>query len=209
MKYQFFWLVTCLALPMSNFANTKLLTFANPAIHSLDGVTYMIDGVAIHDILIVIKKIQNMLIGQKTNNSASGNYEFLGKKLSIEQLMDAEVNFSEHPELEQALHTAKHDFIETTKSFMSGIEPAKRLILDLIEEFCERRSRHDSLILSWSNAKHGNEAEIFNKNVTSFKQFGIFLNDLTLFLKDLIHSCPKACKQYREWYQKQKQSLEQ
>ena len=184
--------------------SAKLLNFTNPAIHSLDGATFMIDGKAIHDIVVVIRKTDAIHIGQKIGAKTVGHYQFYGEKLSIKQLAEVEKTDPNNPNLIKILSAAKHDFIETTKPFMDGMEAAKRLILDLIGEFCERRNRHDSIILSWANAKHGNEAEIFSQAVKSFAEFDIFLEDLTLFLKDLINSCPKAREQYKEWYKKQK-----
>jgi hypothetical protein len=104
--------------------------------------------------------------------------------------------------LAKTLILAKNDFIETTKHFMKGIEPAKKLLLSLMDEFCERRNRLDSVILTWTHAKNGNEAEVFDHAIKNFADFDLFLQDLTFFLKDLINSCPKAREQYKEWYQK-------
>jgi hypothetical protein len=204
-------LLTALMLPLNNFGSTdsRLLTFTNPAIHSLDGVTFALDGAAIHDILIVIKKVMSMQGGQKVGLKVEGLYPFEKEKFSISQLAVIEKMDPSNPHLANALAISKRDFIETTKHFMKGIEPVKRLMMSLIKEFCERRNRPDSVILDWANAKSGNEDEIFNQAIKSFANFELFLSDLTFFLKDLVNSCPKAREQYKEWYKKQKLSQEQ
>jgi hypothetical protein len=185
--------------------NAKLLTFTNPSIHSLDGITYMIDGVAVHDILIVLKKSGRIHNGKRVGTKTVGKYLFNGTKASIKQLSQLEKASPNDPQLAVLLTKSKHDFIEITKDFMDGIDTAKNLIVDLMGEFCECRNRPNSIILSWANAKQGSEEEIFNKSVKTFVKFDEFLTDLTLFLKDLIHSCPKARQQYKEWYKKQRQ----
>lgn len=200
-------LAACLApLNCLGNADSKLLTLTNPAIHSLDGVTFALDGAAMHDILLVIKKIMAMQGGHKVGLKIEGLYPFEKSKFSISQLAEIEKMDPSNPHLSDALAISKQDFIETTKHFMKGIEPAKRLMMSLITEFCERRNRPDSVILDWANAKNGNEDEIFNHAIRSFKDFELFLSDLTFFLKDLVHSCPKAREQYKEWYKKQKLS---
>ena len=120
----------------------------------------------------------------------------------VKQLIEIEKLYPNDPQLIATLEFAKHDFIKTTEPFIKGIEPAKKLLLSLIDEFCQRRNRLDSVILSWTHAQSGSEAKVFNHEIQNFAKFDIFLSDLTLFLKDLIHSCPKAREQYKEWYQK-------
>lgn len=203
-------LLTSMILNMSILADHNLLVFSNPNIHLLDGIPYMLDGEAVMRMLIVIRKLTGIQDGQKKADSTIiGAYLFNGQMLSISQLAQAESLDPHNEQLKQLLITAKHDFIKTTKPFMSDIEPAKRLILALIHEFCERRNRQDSVILSWSSAKPGQETKSFNASVKSFNELDIFLTDLILFLKDLVNSCPKAREQYKEWYKKNKQSKEQ
>ncbi|NBV29343.1 hypothetical protein EBS02_10095 [bacterium] len=59
-----------------------LLTFNNPYINSLDGVNFMIDGVAIRDILAVLKKIMYIKNGQKDGDKIVGPYLFNQEKTS-------------------------------------------------------------------------------------------------------------------------------
>ena len=182
--------------------NTQLIMLNNPFIHLLDGVTFMLDGVAIHQMLITLRKVIHMQAGQKDGTKTIGNYSFNNEKYSIKQLAEIEALYPNDPQLIATLEFAKHDFIKTTEPFIKGIEPAKKLLLSLIDEFCQKRNRPDSVILSWTHAQCGSEAKVFNHEIQDFAKFNIFLSDLTLFLKDLIHSCPKAREQYKEWYQK-------
>ena len=183
-------------------SNQQLIMLTNPFIHLLDGVTFMLDGVAIHQMLITLRKVMHMQSGQKEGTKTIGNYSFNNEKFSIKQLAEIEKIYPDNAQLLATLEFAKHDFIKTTEPFIKGIEPAKKLLLSLIDEFCERRHRLDSVILAWTHAQAGNEAKIFNHEIQDFATFNVFLSDLTLFLKDLINSCPKAREQYKEWYQK-------
>jgi len=187
----------------------RLLVFHNPYIHSLDGVSFMIDGVAIHNILAVIKKIMYIKDGQRVDTKVIGMYMLGNERLSIRQLAELEKENPHDPRLGAILKEAKNDFIESNKHFIKNIEPVKKLILSLIQEFCERRHKSDSIILRWGQARSGGEAEVFDTNVQNFANFDLFLNDLVLFLKDLINSCPKAREQYREWYKHNKLFTEQ
>ena len=198
-----------MVLLASNNISAKLISFKNPVIHLLDGINFMIDGVAIHDMLVVIKKATTMHTGRRVGKNMVGNYTFNNQLYAIKDLAQIEEIQPDSKQLNKILLKSKHDFIAVTASFVDGIETAKTLILDLMHEFCERRNRPNSIILTWANAKAGGEEEVFSEAVKSFKDFDEFLGDLTLFLKDLVHSCPKAQEQYKEWYKKQKQSKAQ
>lgn len=189
-------------------ASTELLTFHNKVIHDLDGKIFMIDGYAIHDMLIVIRKAASLQFGQKVGTKITGNYTYNNQKYSIHQLGELESALDNPKILKLQLAQAKHDFIEITQAFVKDIRTAKKLILSLMVEFCERRNRPDSLILSWAKTNGGNEEHVFDQVITSFKVYDIFLSDLTLFLKDLINSCPKARQQYQEWQKKHQISVE-
>jgi hypothetical protein len=202
-------LLACLGLINVNIqAATELLTFHNQVIHDLDGKIFMIDGYAIHDMLIVIRKATMMQFGQKNGSEFIGHYTYKNQKYSIHQLSQLEEVTTNPDELTPLLVQAKHDFIEATQAFAKNIKTAKKLVLSLMTEFCERRNRPNSLILSWAKTNGGNEEHVFNQVITSFKVYDVFLDDLTLFLKDLINSCPKARQQYQEWQKKQHHSTE-
>ena len=189
--------------------NHHLLVFLNPYIHSLDGVSFMIDGVAIRNILGVIKEIMYIRNGRLICTKVIGAYAFDNEKLSIHQLANLEQQNANDPRFVIILKKAKHDFIESNKHFIKNIEPVKKLIISLMQEFCERRNKQDSIILNWAQARSGAEAEVFNRSIQSFTSFDLFLNDLVLFLKDLVNSCPKAREQYKEWYKHNKLFTEQ
>ena len=202
-------LLACLSLATTSIqAVTELLTFHNQVIHDLDGKMFMIDGYAIHDMLVVIRKATNLQFGQKIGTKLIGNYAYNNQKYSIHQLGELEQSMANPDVLTPQLTQAKHDFIELTQAFVKDIRTAKKLILSLMTEFCERRNRPNSLILSWAKTNGGNEQHVFDQVITSFKVYDIFLDDLTLFLKDLINSCPKARQQYQEWQKKQHHSTE-
>ncbi len=189
--------------------NSHLLVFLNPYIHSLDGVSFMIDGVAIRNILGVIKEIMYIKNGKVVDTKIIGAYALDNERLSVKQLAELEQQNPHDPRLAAILKKAKHDFIESNKHFIKNIEPVKKLIISLMQEFCERRNKQNSIILNWAQAKSGSEPEVFNRSVQNFATFDLFLSDLVLFLKDLVNSCPKAREQYKEWYKHNRLSTEQ
>lgn len=189
--------------------NSQLMVFTNPYIKSLDGANFMIDGVAIRNILGVIKEIMYIKNGRLVDTKIIGAYALDNEKLSIKQLAELEQQNPNDPRLAIILKKAKHDFIESNKHFIKNIEPVKKLIISLMQEFCERRNKQNSIILNWAQAKSGSEQEIFNRNVQNFATFDLFLSDLVLFLKDLVNSCPKAREQYKEWYTHNRLLMEQ
>lgn len=202
-KIIIFMLLLCqLPIFSQEHKHTQLLVFTNPCIHSLDGLPLGIDGNAVLDMRKTLRKVREMLFGQKVGNKNLGNYTFNTNQFSIRQLVELEKENPHNSELTAVLNHAKQDFIKLYKPFIVKMAPAKKLLINLINEFCEKRARHDSVLLSWSSAKSGQEFKAFNHEIKSFAQLDIFLSDLMLFLADLINSCPKACEQYNEWFQK-------
>jgi hypothetical protein len=189
--------------------HNHLLVFLNPYIHSLDGVNFMIDGVAIRNILGVMKEIMYIKNGITVDDKTTGAYVLGNERLSVQQLAELEKHHANDPRLAAVLKKAKHDFIESNKHFIKNIEPIKKLIISLMQEFCERRNKPNSIILDWAQAKSGTEPELFNRSIQNFTNFDLFLNDLILFLKDLVNSCPRAREQYREWYKQNRLLMEQ
>lgn len=197
-------ILTTIVLHLTTLYGNNLLVLTNPIIKSIDGVPYMLDGEAIMKIVGILRNIVSIHNGQKTNGGQIGNYEYKHELMSVAQLAQQEELDPNNKQLKQILIIAKNDFIKITKPFINDIEPAKRLVLSLLQEYCDRRNRKDSMILLWAQAKRGREIQIFNTSIQSLRELDTFLKDLTLFLKDLINSCPKACEQYKEWYNKNK-----
>lgn len=162
--------------------------FTKSYIDTLDGI--VVNGIVIKELLASIKKIMYIKNGQ-SNESAS-----------ISEMLAREIQNPNDPELIKALALAKKYFVNNNKDLLKKIEPAKKLIINLVQEFCERRNRPNSLILIWTKASAGTESKVFNQEIKNFDDFNSFLQDLDLFLRDLVNSCPKAREQYKQWYKK-------
>ncbi len=100
-------------------------------------------------------------------------------------------------ELHSILKAAKIDFQDAVSIFISRVRSVKEPVLMLINEYCEKAKRPDSLLLDWANL-NDEEVESFNNSVTNFNTFNLFLNDLTNFMEALIRGCPKAQQQFKK-----------
>lgn len=186
----------------------------------LDGVTNRMDGPAIGEVIQVRKLIQDLKNGILSSKVAGGGktkYEYIifqNKKTNITQLCTIEnqilKQYNDEPdfavkaainvqieELKNCLKQVKHSFIQSTIQFMKRIEPAKPIVVKIMEESCRIRriAKNDTVILDWSNT-NGNEEAVLNDRIKSFPEFSKFLNQVNNFLGDLLKSCPKGFDQY-------------
>jgi len=152
---------------------------------------------------------------QLPNNQRKGKYLFYGKWHNIESLARIEQDLmtqlkqekdpkkinsleNQRATLEELLTHAKADFIVQSNEFIESGRGAKNITIILIQEDCQKRNRPDSLLLEWAKTKEGQEATMFEHQITSFGHYYYFLSDLINFLSDLVHSCPKAETQFKE-----------
>ncbi len=144
---------------------------------------------------------------QLSNNQRKGKYFFCGKWHGVESLarIEQELATSTRKEdvekrlaIEELLTHAKADFIVQSSEFIESGRGAKNIMVVLIQEDCQKRNRLDSLLLDWAKTKEGQESTMFERQITSFGHYYYFLTDLVNFLLDLVHSCPKAEKQFKD-----------
>jgi hypothetical protein len=88
------------------------------------------------------------------------------------------------------------DFAAFSDHFVDKITATKGVLYDLIKEFSIKRNRPDTTLLAWVDCTHGEERILFKREITSYNKLGNFAIDLIHFLKDLLHSCPKAVAEY-------------
>ena len=98
--------------------------------------------------------------------------------------------------LTQHLEQIKTTFSEKTLPFAEHAQGMQDLMFALIADSCNQRHRIDSFLLTWAKCPQGMEADLIQREITSFKQLDIFITDLINFLSDFIHSCPQARKQF-------------
>lgn len=199
-------------------------------IHALDGITRIIDGNTIKTQYTILSETANLQFGKINEyKKREGFLGFGNGKKNIKQLVIEETKLENElkafnltpkdvfnakalPNLPQnlietinglnaAFMEAKEYFKHATFPFIDQVKHFKHLVVQLMEDWSKKRNRPDSIILRWAETA-GNEEEVYHKHLTTLKIFDIFLNDLNSFLRDLIYNCPKAKKQFEEWYLK-------
>lgn len=154
------------------------------------------------------RKILDILLGEPaTNGTRIGRYTFDGKKHTVQSLAYIEKELlqanssnaqSKQKELRQALAEAKNDFVIISEEFIDRARGAKGILVVLIEEDCIKRHHPDSLLIEWAKTPEGQETTMFNQRIINFIRYYSLTSDLLNFLVDLVHSCPKAEKQFKD-----------
>ena len=120
----------------------------------------------------------------------------------------AKSNSTAHQKEREALHkllpSVINDFLDLTKPFLADARGAKGQMIVLIGEWAQKAHRKDSHLLEWANVKEGKESNAISTKLTTFFLFDQFVEDLIYFLETLLRSCPKACAQFKEMMEKQK-----
>jgi hypothetical protein len=86
-----------------------------------------------------------------------------------------------------------------SEPFLDTIRSAKPVLVELVKEFCTKRDRHESLLLQLALSPNGEERAVFKQELKSYNHLCNFCIDLMHFLKDLLHSCPKAYADYKHY----------
>lgn len=165
-----------------------------------------------------------------------GRYTFEGQKHSVKSLLAIETpletdyatqraalladpvkNQNEISVLDLAYNKTKHNLrtclLEVKKEFEEKIAPfeknargAKDQMLYLMTESCQKHNRPDSGLLTWADTQEGNEMVYVRDHINTFYAFDQFCTDLLNFLEDLMRSCPKAWKQFKQQLDAAKQN---
>lgn len=221
------WIVaSCVALMtltmMGNPVSTQPILLESEIIKLIDGKSYGVTGYKIKLMLQLLLKL-NTLQGMGKSNE-EGQYIFEGKKYTLTQMTNLEAvlekSWSDRKTMAaadrqslamlekeialqqqthaKALEEAIKDFDRKVAPFMEDARGAKAQLFALIQESCKKRNRLDSFLLTWADAEEGHETSAMQTQITSFKSLSVFCQDLIMFLKDMINSCPKAVAQYQE-----------
>lgn len=186
---------------MTNAQETKKpvkIKLESPALAFSDGKSYGFTGEHIGFIAKVVHKLEGMKFGEKNGQAPRvGIFEHEGTLYSIKELTLIEQQDAA-PDLEKTLTAAKRHFNATILPFMEYSQGVRPIIIELIEESCQKRHRMSSFLRTWGQCADGKEQDAFNKGITSFKKLDQFIADLMNFLKDLVDNCPKACAQFKE-----------
>lgn len=146
-----------------------------------------------------------------------GRYEFDGQLFSAQKLIIFERELEkQRSSLEQAeyallkqqldmcLTQMKNDFVKSSNQLKKDSEGAlaNDFMFKLIHESCEKRNRMKSALLAWASADVAKKDTIFDTHVKTIRAFNQFCIDLSDFLGDLMHSCPKAVQKWEARNQK-------
>lgn len=135
-------------------------------------------------------------------NGKVGMIWFRDHYATMKELAEYEQEHPEDPELIDAIERACGHFEKFSEDYVEEIETAKDIMIKIIANWAKLRERPDSMMLDWSEVE-GQERDSLYKTMTTFEVFDTFLEDLLLFLKDLVQNCPKSHKYYRESLKKQ------
>lgn len=125
-----------------------------------------------------------------------GTYKTLKELIAIEKQTD-----KIDPELTNALDYLKICFEKLSIEYLEELQKNKSFMVPLIKNWGELRNRNNSLLLEWSNVSN-NEKEALTQKITNLSISGSLIEDLLLFLSDLVQNCPKSHREYRENHKK-------
>jgi len=187
-------------IPIQSAEENQRITLESPIIKVADGKLITADD--IEAIRYFRSKILDLLLGSKqTDGHRKGKYKLFDTYHDIQSLAMLEQdahNKAYETNLTELLTQAKADFIVQSADFIESGRGSKHILIILIQEYCKKRNKPDSLLLEWAKTKEGQEATMFECRVTSFTAYYHFCTDLVNFLLDLAHSCPKAEQQFKD-----------
>lgn len=123
---------------------------------------------------------------------------------SLKELRDYEKTHAHDQDFTQALHYAETHFEKFSEDYVTEIESAKGIMIQIIEQWSKLRHKPSTMLLDWSKIDSFERDALYG-TMTTFEVFDTFLVDLLLFLKDLVQNCPKSYQSYKE-QMKQKQN---
>lgn len=150
----------------------------------------------LHDLFIIEKSLQDKAMAEKRAallKTCRGETALF--KQRWEEIEQARVRRQEL--VTKTLEIIRKDFEKTVTPFMMQVGIFKGLICDLIKEWTDRTHREGSFLLTWHQADH-DVFKLFHNEMTSAHKMLQFLADLKDFLTKLIHSCPRAWKDFFE-----------
>jgi hypothetical protein len=215
----------CLGLLLlgTHMSHAKICKLESPALKLLDGVPFALDGPCMKDMLCIRREVRKIQFGEKdpTTNTLRGHYQLGDHHISIHQLArieheietdiamrrdaaqgnEAALRALDQERLERlaplqpCLRCAKDDFKRINEPYLESIKGTKSMMISLVEESCHKHDRMMSFLMKWAHVAEGQELESFEENITNLRELDMFCTDLTNFMDDVIHSCPKGCAQ--------------
>ncbi len=104
-------------------------------------------------------------------------------------------------DLTDSFEYLKQDFELLSIEYLAELQKNKAFMTPLIKNWSIVRNRPNSILLQWSSIAN-NEKEALSSMLTNFSISATLVEDLLLFLSDLVQNCPKSHKAYREGLKK-------
>jgi hypothetical protein len=186
--------------------NHVFITLEHWAIPAIDGRSPGMNGDSLIDCLQVRGLINELIHGKPDQKTRTFKkvYSFNNQLVSLEDLVKFEAdnnltsNHILYEEFRECLKAMRETFVDFTKPLLGEAEVARQTNMHLIEEWCNKSNRQDSLLLHWGKV---DEKDTLEKACA--KEFYSFCVDLKNFLHDLMYNCPKA----RELFKVQRLSM--
>lgn len=172
------------------------LTLESPALEFVDGIHIGFDGQKYGVVMRLRQDLNKIRWGIKQNDgSYVGHYTYQGKAITLADLVALE---SQGVDLSSLLAAAKSEFNQKVQPLIAMGRGGKQHMMLLIQEWAAKAKRPNSDLLVWAHTPEGQESQSLEKNITTFKQFEQFIDDLVYFLETMLRSCPKAYKQFKD-----------
>ena len=158
---------------------------------------------SVHKAHIFIGKIRDLLLGKKdATGKTVGLIPFKNQLKCLKDIVEIEnndTNSLDSPDLQKALQKSMNLFAIMSEENLRETKGAatKAMTTELIKTWSNQRNLPNTLLLEWSKVEEGQEQEHFRQIITNFIEFDHFLEDLKIFLKDFMNSCPKSLNNYK------------
>jgi len=174
-------------------AQATAVNLDSPMLRAVDGTPFIHIG----NIMYMGKQLMKLLSKQPMIYVASEDRYMTVRQLEEKEQERSRMDEATQASLDDALKEALDIFADLTRPYLAEIKGAKEHMIGIINTWKSERKREDTYLIQWANIE-GNEEEALYRNITSFTQLDAFLDDLSVFLADLVQNCPISYGQYKE-----------
>src|ERR1700722_7655053 len=141
----------CSAVHLSALFKSEVLELVDGTIFSWDAV------ITVEKYRLKIKHFLNQL---RTIDSNTYNLLDLALREKNKTFTEGEL---------QVFSSTVQEFIEFSEAFLATLNPVKHGLEPLIQEFCEKRGRKNSMLLTWCTTEVGKERIVFHANIKTYR----------------------------------------
>ena len=149
---------------------------------------------------IKMLKLENAIKSlREGDRSGHGSIDCTGEKVTLKQLVEIEKSGNASPKLlSNALADATNQFEAASKDYLKEARGFKDLMLSIIQQWASLRGREDSQLCQWGKQPAGEEFSFLKRSVVTAEALDRFLVELSCFMKDLRHSCPRSTELFQK-----------